>query len=55
MDTFIKKSGIKPAYLADSLKLSRSAFYTKRKKGTFTILEIEQLLDLYYIRGKIVR
>ncbi|MDR1336527.1 MAG: hypothetical protein LBK22_06835 [Tannerella sp.] len=46
MDSIIKESGFKSSYLADNLNLSRSAFYIKRKKGTFTILEMEQLTDL---------
>lgn len=46
MDTVIKKSGIKTSFLADNLKLSRSAFCSKRKRGAFTIAEIEQLLQL---------
>jgi hypothetical protein len=44
MDAVIKISGIKTFFLADNLKLSRSAFYSKRKRATFTIAEIEQLL-----------
>jgi hypothetical protein len=46
MDSVIKMSGIKTSFLADNLKLSRSAFYSKRKRGTFTTAEIEQLLNI---------
>jgi hypothetical protein len=46
IDTLIKKSGYKPSFIANSLKLSRSAFYAKRRTNNFTIDEVDKILRL---------
>jgi hypothetical protein len=46
MDVMIKKSGYKPSFIADSLKLSRSAFYAKRKTNNFTVEEVGKIVEL---------
>jgi hypothetical protein len=46
INVMIKKSGYKPSFIADSLKLSRSAFYTKRRTNTFTIDEVDKIIEL---------
>jgi hypothetical protein len=42
----IKNSGYKPSFIADSLKLSRSVFYAKRKNNNFTVEEVGKIVEL---------
>jgi predicted transcriptional regulator len=46
MDDVIEESGYEISYLAKYLNISRSAFYTKRKKKTFTFEEMEKIVSL---------
>jgi predicted transcriptional regulator len=46
MDLMIKNSGYKSSFIADSLKLSQSAFYAKRKNNNFIVEEVGKTVEL---------
>jgi hypothetical protein len=52
IDLLIKESGYRPSYIADKLNLSRSAFYAKRKNGTFTVGEIDRIVEILLVSSE---
>jgi predicted transcriptional regulator len=46
LNEMIKKSGYKSSFIANTLNLSPSAFYMKRRTNSFTIDEVDKIIEL---------
>jgi hypothetical protein len=46
LNEIIKNSGYEPSVLANKLKMSRAEFYSKRKSLSFSVPEVEKILDI---------